>query len=31
MLNETLKEIRPMIVVFVTLTFITGVAYPLDV
>jgi K+-transporting ATPase ATPase C chain len=31
MLNEILKELRPTIVVFVTMTIITGVAYPLAV
>ena len=31
MLNEILKELRPTIVVFVVMTIITGVAYPLAV
>jgi K+-transporting ATPase ATPase C chain len=31
MLNEILKELRPTIVVFVAMTIITGVAYPLAV
>jgi len=31
MINESLKELRPTLVVFVALTLITGVAYPLAV